>query len=103
LLGWTEDINGKRIYGLPGLKTGGFTLSDGMANLHQGEAVLTAPLTDQLKSGIQKIDQGVTNGYNVEMNFAGAVFNKEIDVERAVLNALKKHDNKMGLKRKIGE
>jgi TP901 family phage tail tape measure protein len=103
LLGWTEDINGKRIYGLPGLKTGGFTLSDGLARLHEDEAVLTAPLTDKLKSGIDKIDQGPIGGYNVEMNFDGAIFNKDIDVEKAVLNALKKHDNKMGLKRKIGE
>ena len=102
LLGWTEDINGKRIYGLPGLKTGGFTLSDGMANLHQGEAVLTAPLTDQLKSGIQKIDQGVTNG-DVIIDMRGAIIQKDVDVERAVDAALKKRDNKMGRKRKIGD
>jgi TP901 family phage tail tape measure protein len=102
LLGWTEDINGKRIYGLPGLKTGGFTLSDGYAQLHKNEAVLTAPLTEQLKSGIQKIDQGTTNG-DVIIDMRGAIIQKDVDVERAVEKALDKRDNKMGRKRKIGD
>jgi TP901 family phage tail tape measure protein len=100
LLGWTEDINGKRIYGVPGLNTGGFTLNDGYAKLHANEAVLTAPLTEQLKSGIQKIDQGVTNGDFI-IDMRGSIINKDVDIERAVEKALEKRNNRLGKGRKI--
>lgn len=88
------------VFGIPGLKTGGFTLSDGYAKLHKNETVLTAPLSEQLKSGIQKIDQGVNNDYNVNVNFYGPV-NSDVDVERAVTTALNKRDSKLGRKRTI--
>jgi hypothetical protein len=101
LLGWTEDINNKRIYGLPGLATGGFTLNDGYAQLHADEAVLTKPLTAQLKSGIQKIDQGTTNESSIVLDMRGATFHADVDVERAVQKVLNKKESKLGLKRKI--
>lgn len=103
LLGWTEDINGKRIYGLPGLKTGGFTLSDGYAQLHKNEAVLTAPLTDKLKSGIDKIDQGTSNDYTVTVDLRGSTISNNVDIEKAVNDALDKRENKLGRRRKIGD
>lgn len=87
-------------FGIPGLANGGFTLNDGYAMLHKNEAVLTAPLTEQLKSGIQNIDQGVNNDYNVNVNFYGPV-NSDIDVERAVTTALNKRDSKLGRSRSI--
>lgn len=96
--------NGKDVppgtFGIPGLKKGGFTMSDGIAMLHKNEAVLTAPLTEQLKSGIQNIDQGVNNDYNVNVNFYGPV-NSDVDVEKAVTAALNKRDNKLGRNRSI--
>lgn len=87
-------------FGIPGLAKGGFTLNNGLAMLHKKEAVLTAPLTEQLKSGIQKIDQGVNNDYNVNVNFYGPV-NSDIDVEKAVTTALNKRDSKLGRNRSI--
>jgi TP901 family phage tail tape measure protein len=87
-------------FGIPGLKKGGFTLNDGLAMLHKKETVLTAPLSEQLKSGIQRIDQGVNNDYNVNVNFYGPV-NADVDVEKAVTTALNKRDSKLGRKRTV--
>jgi TP901 family phage tail tape measure protein len=104
LLGWTEDINGKRIYGLPGLKTGGFTLGDGLARLHEGEAVLTKPLTAELKEGVGKIADGGGNAsYAVTLDMRGATISSNVDIEKAVYAAIDKKEGKMGRKRKIGE
>lgn len=75
-------------------------MSDGYAMLHKNEAVLTAPLTEQLKSGIQNIDQGVKNDYNVNVNFYGPV-SSDVDVEKAVTTALNKRDSKLGRNRSI--
>lgn len=88
------------IFGIPGMKSGGFTLSDGLAMLHKKETVLTAPLSEQLKSGIQKIDQGTNNEYNVSITFSGPV-NSEVDVERAVNRAINKRESKLGRNRSI--
>jgi TP901 family phage tail tape measure protein len=87
-------------FGIPGLSKGGLTMNNGLAMLHKNEAVLTAPLTEQLQKGIQNIDQGVNNDYNVNVNFYGPV-NSEIDVEKAVSVALNKRDNKLGRSRSI--
>ena len=87
-------------FGIPGMKTGGFTLNDGLAMLHKNETVLTAPLSEQLKSGIQNIDQGVNNEYNVSITFAGPV-NSELDIERAVTKAINKRESKLGRNRSI--
>jgi TP901 family phage tail tape measure protein len=103
LLGWTEDINGKRIYGLPGLNTGGFTLNDGFAKLHEGEAVLTKPLTAELKDGIGKIDQAGSNEYTVTVDLRGSTIESNVDIERAINDALDKRESKLGRKRKIGK
>ena len=88
------------LFGIPGMKTGGFTLTDGLAMLHKNETVLTAPLSEQLKSGIQNIDQGVNNEYNVNITFAGPV-NSELDIERAVSKAINKRESKLGRNRSI--
>lgn len=85
---------------IPGLATGGFTLNDGLAMLHKKETVLTAPLSEQLKSGIQKIDQGVNNEYTISVTFTGPV-NSEIDVEKAVTKAINKRESKLGRSRSI--
>ncbi|QIN94592.1 tail length tape measure protein [Streptomyces phage Muntaha] len=86
---------------IPGLKVGGFTLNDGLAMLHKNETVLTAPLSEQLKSGIQKIDQGVNNDYNVTIDLRGAYVREEVDIEKAVNSALAKRESKLGRKRSI--
>lgn len=86
---------------IPGLKSGGFTLNDGLAMLHKKETVLTAPLSEQLKSGIQKIDQGVNNQYNVSVDLRGAYIREELDIEKAFNTAIEKRESKLGRDRKI--
>lgn len=86
---------------LPKLSTGAFTLSDGFAKLHEGEAVLTKPLTNTLKSGIDKIDQGTSNEYNVTVDLRGSTIKSNVDIEKAVNDALDKRESKRGRKRKI--
>jgi hypothetical protein len=70
-----------------------------IANLHKNEAVLTAPLTSRLESGIDRIDSGGTNTYNFNIN-ADAI-NTEIDFERVVSRALDKIESKKGRSRVI--
>lgn len=86
---------------IPGLESGGFTLSDGLAMLHKKETVLTAPLSEQLKSGIQKIDQGVNNQYNVSVDLRGAYIREELDIEKAFNAAIEKRESRLGRNRKI--
>lgn len=86
---------------IPGLESGGFTLNDGLAMLHKKETVLTAPLSEQLKSGIQKIDQGVNNQYNVNVDLRGAYIREELDIEKAFNMAIDKRESKLGRDRKI--
>lgn len=43
----------------PGMRGGGFTMSNGLANLHKGEAVLTSPLTADLKAGIEAMKYNI--------------------------------------------
>jgi len=88
-------------FGVPGLKTGGFTLNDGLAMLHKKETVLTAPLSEQLKSGIQKIDQGVKNEYNVNVDLRGSSVNKNVDITRAVKTAINEIESSKGRSRTI--
>ncbi len=68
LLGWTEDINGTRIYGLPGLREGGITLNDGLAKLHEGEPVLTKPLGKKFEQGVDNFANGGGNTYNISVD-----------------------------------
>lgn len=84
---------------IPGLKTGGFAMSDGLANLHKGEAVLPARLTEQFK---QNVANSTTNGYNVTMDFNGAVFDTQIDFETGVKNALLAIEKRNGANRRVG-
>lgn len=54
--------------GLPALKEGAFTLSDGLAMLHRGETVLTQDLSRELREGIGRFANGGNNNYNVNVN-----------------------------------
>jgi TP901 family phage tail tape measure protein len=53
---WSALKNGENP---PGMRVGGETMSDGLANLHKGEVVLTKPLTQQLKDGIAELKFGL--------------------------------------------
>lgn len=89
-------------FDIPGLKVGGEVRYDNtIANLHRDETVLTAPLSKQLREGINNIDGGAGNEYNITMDFRGAVIREDVDIEKAVAKVLQAQESKMGRKRTI--
>lgn len=90
---------------VPGLAKGGFTMSDGIANLHKNETVITAPLTDKFKEGVDNFASGGNNEYNVVVDLRGAMVNAEIDVERAVKRGIEEAErekaSRLGVNRRI--
>ncbi|WNM74720.1 tape measure protein [Streptomyces phage PinkiePie] len=87
-------------FGIPGLAVGGKIKYDNtIANLHKNEAVLTAPLTAKLESGIDKIDSGGGNTYNFNIN--AEAINTEIDFEKVVTKALDRIESKKGRSRVV--
>ena len=86
---------------IPQLSKGGYTLNTGLANLHPKETVLTAPLTQDLHQGLDRFAKGENEGYNINMDFRGAIINKDVDIERAVESALQKREKRVGVKRRI--
>jgi hypothetical protein len=68
--------------------------------LHKKEAVLTAPLTQQLHEGVQKFASGPSNVYNVNVHVAG---DGDADkIGRVVKSTLRDMENSSGPSRKIG-
>jgi TP901 family phage tail tape measure protein len=96
--------NGRTIppgsFGIPGLAIGGKIKYDNtIANLHKNEAVLTAPLTAKLENGIDRIDSGSGNTYNVTIN--AEAINTEIDFEKIITKTLNKIESNRGRSRVI--
>ncbi len=98
----------------PGMREGGLTMSNGLANLHKGEAVLTSPLTADLKAGIEAMK------YNVPQNNQGfvdasaisnnSVYNINVDasgsndprlIAKEVVKAINTQENRRSFSRKI--
>lgn len=84
---------------IPGLKTGGYTMSDGLANLHKGETILTAPLSEKLKVGIDNLADGGLTQLTLDMR--GATINGIDDLENAIDKILDKKQNRVGRRRTI--
>lgn len=66
-----------RSFGIPGLGVGGIIkYDDTIANLHKDEAVLTKPLTQDLKDGVQKMskDDNRVSEFNFSFNPKGGIF-----------------------------
>jgi murein DD-endopeptidase MepM/ murein hydrolase activator NlpD len=99
------------------LKVGGHTLSDGLAMLHEGETVLTKPLSQDLKSVVsllgstsrsfntnavnnstRNLATNVENHYNVNVNVADTNAD-ENDIANAVIKALKSEQARQPTKR----
>jgi cell wall-associated NlpC family hydrolase len=82
---------------LPGLRTGGkINYDNTIANLHRGETVLTRPLTDKLEKNIASHGDSVYN-VNVTVNNPSS----ELDVKRAVLDAMREREIRLGRNRKV--
>jgi TP901 family phage tail tape measure protein len=89
---------------LPSLAVGADIKYDNtIANLHKKETVLTAPLSQSLKTGIKNLEKHGADGDTLIFDFRGATIREEVDIERAVESALAKHKGKIGPKRRIGE
>jgi TP901 family phage tail tape measure protein len=99
LLGWTEDINGKRIYGMPGLRKGAHTLSDGLAMLHKKETVLTAPLSEKLKEGVNNLADGGGNQYTITVDARGTDLN-EAQIARLAIAGIEAKEARKPTQRK---
>jgi hypothetical protein len=70
--GWNSDhpaVYGR--YNIPGLKVGGYTMSDGLANLHKDELVVDPARTKVLLEGIDNFASGSTSTYNLNMHVNG--------------------------------
>jgi TP901 family phage tail tape measure protein len=104
---WSALKNGSNP---PGMSIGGETMSDGLANLHKGEIVLTKPLTQQLKdgiaelkfgmpsmSGISPVDSGTmvsnSNVYNITVDASGPSMDPN-RIAQKIVTAIGKEDNK---------
>lgn len=85
----------------PQLNTGGFVMKEGLANLHPKESVLTKPLTEDMKTGVQRFAEGPSAVYDINLNFDGATFNTQVDFDRAVEEAMRKMDKRIGVSRKV--
>jgi TP901 family phage tail tape measure protein len=90
---------------VPGLAKGGFTLNDGLANLHRNETVLTEPLTDKFKQGVDNFASGVNNEYNVTVDLRGAMVSEELDlqaaIQRGIRAAEREKENRRGFNRRV--
>lgn len=84
---------------IPQLYKGGTIRYDNtLANLHKGETVLTAPLTEKLQDNVAS---GLGNTYNVDIDMSNSSFDSQIDFERGVKRALEQIDAKTGRTRVI--
>lgn len=71
-----------------------------LANLHKDETVLTAPLSESLKRGIDQLDSGVSNVYHVGVTINGTDLSPK-QLEDAVFNAMDRR--KLMDARKVGK
>lgn len=94
--GWTADINGKSVY--PALRTGGQLRADTLVRAHEGETMLTKPLTRKFKDGI------AGNGgdsFSVTIDLRGAMIKEDVDIEKAVNHAIDARETKLGRRRVV--
>jgi len=80
------------------LKSGGHTLSDGLAMLHNKETVLTAPLSEKLKEGVNKWHQERCNVY-ITVDAEGTDLN-EAQIVTLVTSALDAKEARKPVSRK---
>jgi len=80
-------------YKLPGLKTGGYTMNEGMAMLHKKELVLDAPRTKVLHEGIENLASGGNAEYNLHMHINGGDHNAD-ELVTKVITRLKRLESR---------
>ena len=86
---------------IPALRSGATINYDNtLANLHRGETVLTAPLTQKFKDNMD-VASGASMNYTVNVNINKANANQD-EIEQAVYGALERKERKLGRTRVIG-
>lgn len=104
-LHFEEYLNGRNVnprHIIPRLMEGGYTMNTGIAELHPKETVLTQPLSQDLKTGLNRLANGQDGGYNVTVDMRYSTFEKDIDVKKAVSEALQERDRKASRGRRVG-
>jgi hypothetical protein len=71
------------------------------AVLHKKERVLSAPLSEKLDKGLNKLASGVGDRYDITLDLRGAYIKEDVDIEKAVDRALAKKEAKLGRKRVV--
>jgi len=94
-------VNPNQIF--PSLNIGGWTMSDGLAKLHKDEAVLTKPLSSDLKEGVGRLAKGDLAEYNITVDLRGSVIQSDVDIEKALNKALEKRESRLGRTRRVGD
>lgn len=85
---------------IPSLRVGGVSLQDNMlANLHKNETVLTAPLSQKLNDGIDRLDSGGDRQYNITVN-AGNISDPN-EIANLVVKKIKRMDAAKGPQRVV--
>jgi hypothetical protein len=94
--GWAADINGKSVYPL---RRGGTIMSDNtLVSAHKGETILPARLTEKFKQNVSNYG-GET--VHVTVDLRGAMVREDVDIKKAVNEALKAKDDRIGRKRVV--
>lgn len=74
-----------------------------LANLHRGERVLTAPLTNKLDEGLSKLANGGGVVYDVDVVVQGSATKDDANsIANAVIRKLQQQENRQGRSRKVG-
>jgi murein DD-endopeptidase MepM/ murein hydrolase activator NlpD/endonuclease/exonuclease/phosphatase family metal-dependent hydrolase len=81
---------------IPGMRDGGFTLNDGIAKLHKKETVLTAPLSEKLNIGIDKLAEGSGDNYTLNMYDVPNTINETIVANKVVKTLDRQKSRKAG-------
>lgn len=102
---WNSGMNQAYAAGglvIPALRSGGTIMYDNtLANLHRGETVLTAPLTNKLKDGVSDVANSGQIHYTVNVNIDRASATAS-EIESAVHSALRKSQREIGVSRVVG-
>lgn len=85
-------------FGIPAMRRGGFTMSDGLALLHKKELVLSPDKTRELYAGIEKLEMGGRSEYTVNMVFTGDPNNKS-ELKQFILNTMKEAERRKPTRR----
>jgi TP901 family phage tail tape measure protein len=84
-----------------GLNVGGYTVSDGLAQLHKNELVVDPARTKMLLEGVENFANGGNNTYNVNVDARGTDVSAD-DIANKVIYTLKREERRKPQSRRAG-